>query len=37
MVAGSSEVEAARRLIAFLASERASAAIKSSGMEPLAK
>ena len=37
MVAGSSEVEAAKRLIAFLASERASAAIKSSGMEPLAK
>jgi molybdate transport system substrate-binding protein len=37
IVAGSSEVEAAKRLIAFLASERASAAIKSGGMEPLAK
>jgi molybdate transport system substrate-binding protein len=37
IVAGSSEVEAAKRLIAFLASERAYAAIKSSGMEPLAK
>ncbi|MGZ5650477.1 MAG: substrate-binding domain-containing protein [Usitatibacter sp.] len=37
MVAGSSEAEAAKRLIAFLASERASAAIKSSGMEPLSK
>ena len=37
MVAGSSEAEAAKRLIAFLASERASATIKSSGMEPLGK
>jgi molybdate transport system substrate-binding protein len=37
MVAGSSEVEAAKRLIAFLASEGAAATIKSSGMEPLAK
>jgi molybdate transport system substrate-binding protein len=37
VVAGSNEVESARRLIAFLASERASAAIKGSGMEPLAK
>ena len=35
VVAGSKEVEAAKRLIAFLASERASAAIKSGGMEPL--
>jgi len=35
IVAGSKEVEAAKRLIAFLASERASAAIKSGGMEPL--
>src|SRR2546427_4990901 len=33
--AGSKEGEAAKRLIAFLASERASAAIKSGGMEPL--
>jgi molybdate transport system substrate-binding protein len=37
VVAGSNEVESAKRLIAFLASERASAAIKGSGMEPLAK
>ena len=37
VVAGSNEVEAAKRLIAFLASERASGTIKSSGMEPLAK
>jgi molybdate transport system substrate-binding protein len=37
MVAGSKEVEAAKRLIAFLASERAAAAIKSGGMEPLGK
>ncbi|HEY0281081.1 MAG TPA: substrate-binding domain-containing protein, partial [Rhizomicrobium sp.] len=37
VVAGSSEAEAAKRLIAFLASERASAVIKSSGMEPLGK
>jgi molybdate transport system substrate-binding protein len=37
IVAGSSQVEAAKRLIAFLASEQASAAIKSGGMEPLAK
>jgi molybdate transport system substrate-binding protein len=37
IVAGSSQVEAAKRLIAFLASERASAAIKSGGMDPLAK
>lgn len=35
VVAGSSEVEAAKRLIAFLASERASATIRTSGMEPL--
>ncbi len=35
VVAGSKEVEAAKRLIAFLASERASAAIRSGGMEPL--
>jgi molybdate transport system substrate-binding protein len=34
VVAGSKEVEAAKRLIAFLASERASATIKASGMEP---
>jgi molybdate transport system substrate-binding protein len=37
IVAGSKELEAAKRLIAFLASERASATIRSSGMEPLAK
>lgn len=37
VVAGSNEVESAKRLIAFLASERAAAAIKGSGMEPLAK
>ena len=35
VVAGSSEIEAARRLIAFLASDRASATIRTSGMEPL--
>jgi len=35
VVTGSKEVEAARRLIAFLASERASATIKASGMEPV--
>lgn len=34
-VAGSKEPEAAKRLIAFLASEKAVAAIKNSGMEPL--
>ena len=37
VVAGSKEVEAAKRLIAFLASERASATIKASGMEPLSR
>jgi molybdate transport system substrate-binding protein len=37
VVAGSKQVDAAKRLIAFLASERASAAIKSGGMEPLGK
>jgi molybdate transport system substrate-binding protein len=37
VVAGSNEIESAKRLIAFLASERASAAIKGGGMEPLAK
>ena len=37
VVAGSSEIESAKRLIAFLASQRAAAAIKGSGMEPLAK
>jgi molybdate transport system substrate-binding protein len=37
VVAGSKDVEAAKRLIAFLASERASGTIRSSGMEPLAK
>ena len=34
VVAGSKETEAARRLIAFLTSEGATAAIKKSGMEP---
>ena len=37
VVAGSKEVEAAKRLIAFLASERASGTIRSSGMEPLGR
>jgi len=37
VVAGSKEVEAAKRLIAFLASDRASAAISRGGMEPLGK
>jgi molybdate transport system substrate-binding protein len=37
VVQGSKEIEAAKRLIAFLASERASATIKSGGMEPLGK
>lgn len=37
VVAGSNEVEAAKRLIAFLASERAFEMIRNSGMEPLAK
>ena len=35
VVAGSRELGAANRLIAFLGSERASAVIRSSGMEPL--
>jgi molybdate transport system substrate-binding protein len=37
VVAGSKEAEAGKRLIAFLASDRASAAIKKGGMEPLGK
>ena len=37
VVAGSKEVEAAKRLIAFLVSERSSPAIRSGGMEPLGK
>ncbi len=37
VVAGSNEVQSAKRLIAFLASERASETIRSSGMEPLGK
>ncbi len=37
VVARSNEIEAAKRLIAFFASERASDVIRSSGMEPLAK
>jgi molybdate transport system substrate-binding protein len=37
VVAGSKEVESAKRLIAFLASERAAEAIRNGGMEPLGK
>ena len=37
VVAGSKEAQAGKRLIAFLASERADAAIRSNGMEPAAK
>ena len=37
VVKGSSQIEASRRLIAFLSSERAMAAIKKSGMEPSRK
>jgi molybdate transport system substrate-binding protein len=37
VVAGSKEVDAAKRLIAFFASDRAASAIKSSGMEPAGK
>ena len=37
VVTGSKEADAARRLIAFLASDRASAAISRGGMEPLGK
>jgi molybdate transport system substrate-binding protein len=37
IAAGSSEMASASRLIAFLASERASDAMRSSGMEPVAK
>jgi ABC-type molybdate transport system substrate-binding protein len=36
VVAGSGEIESSRRLIEFLASPRASEAIRKSGMEPLA-
>jgi molybdate transport system substrate-binding protein len=36
IVAGSGEVDGAKRLIAFLASPRAAEAIKNSGMEPVA-
>lgn len=36
VVAGSAQIEGARRLIAFLASPRAADAIRNSGMEPLA-
>jgi molybdate transport system substrate-binding protein len=35
VVAGSKEIEASKRLIEFLASERAAEAIRTSGMEPL--
>lgn len=37
VVAGSAQTEAAKQLIAFLASERASATIRKLGMEPLGK
>jgi molybdate transport system substrate-binding protein len=37
VVAGSKEVDTAKRLISFLASERASGTIKANGMEPLGK
>jgi molybdate transport system substrate-binding protein len=37
VVAGSNQYEAAKRLIAFLASDKASAAITRGGMEPLGK
>ncbi len=37
IVAGSKELEASRRLIAFLASERAAAAIRSNGMQPASR
>src|SRR5438067_376670 len=37
VVAGSKEIDAAKRLIGFLASERAFAAIRHGGMEPLGK
>ena len=37
IVAGSKEAEAAKKLIAFLASDRAAPTIKASGMEPLGK
>ena len=37
MVAGSRHPDAARRLIDFLASGRAAAAIEKAGMEPLGK
>jgi molybdate transport system substrate-binding protein len=36
VVAGSGEIEGSKRLIEFLASARASEAIRNSGMEPLA-
>ena len=37
VVAGSKDVEGAKRLIAFLASKRAAATIRTSGMEPLSR
>ena len=37
IVAGSKELEASRQLIAFLASDRAAAAIKNNGTEPVQK
>jgi molybdate transport system substrate-binding protein len=35
IVSGSKEIEASRRLIGFLASERAAAAVRNNGMEPV--
>ena len=37
VVAGSNQVEAAKRLIAFLSSEPTTAAIRRNGMEPARK
>jgi len=37
IVAGSTEIEASRKPIAFLASDRAAAAIENNGMEPVGK
>jgi molybdate transport system substrate-binding protein len=37
IVAGSTELDPSRKLIAFLASDRAAAAIKNNGMEPVEK
>jgi molybdate transport system substrate-binding protein len=37
IIAGSTEVEASRQLIAFLASDRVATAIENNGMEPVEK